>query len=132
MREEVFDGDGACWFDEHGLVLGFFFEEHLASEFGQVLHDGVVDAEFAFVLKHHDCQRGHGFGHGGDPEEAVFLHRRPGFEILKSDGLATEQLVILPDERDGTGELAVFDEGLLTRRDGRKWNGLRRGLLRVH
>lgn len=118
MGEQVFDRDGARWLDEHGLVFGFLLQQHLAFELGQVFGYWIVNAQLALILQHHDGERGDGLGHGGDPEETVFLHRCPGFQILKSDSLVTEQPAIFPDERDRTRELSVLDEGLLARRNG--------------
>jgi hypothetical protein len=74
----------------NGLRIALLFEQHLAFEFGQIFGHWIVDAELAFILKHHDGERCDGLGHGGDPEEAVLLHRCLGFQILKPNRLVTK------------------------------------------
>jgi len=81
-------------------------------ELGEVLRDRRHQVDLAFFRKHHDGDRGDGFGHREDAEDSIGLHRGLGFTILIADGLAVNEFPITRDYDDSTWDIASIYFGL--------------------
>jgi hypothetical protein len=87
-------------------------------QLGQPLHHRVVQRQPAFVDEHHGGGDGDGFGHRGDAEQGVALHRQLGFDVAVAELVDLQDLAVAPNERHDAGQEAgvdrVADGGLVT------------------
>ena len=112
VAEDFADGDGVGGGFEDRLAVGAFAGvELLALELGQVFLHGVVEVQLALVHEHHHGGPGDGLGLRGNPEDGVGLHHALRGAVGEPDGLDGEHLVLRGDERDGSGQFALLDEG---------------------
>ncbi len=81
------------------------------SEFGDVLYDGIVESDFSLFFQLHDrCCCGHYLGQRGDVENRSDRHGRArGFERAVAEGLAIDDLAVVPDQQDRAGDFVVLD-----------------------
>jgi hypothetical protein len=111
MAEDFLDGDRVI--GGMGCFVGADpIDFLLALEFREVLFDGIVEADLAFVDEHHEGGCGYRFGHGGDPEEIVGLHGRLVGEAGIAEGFGVEDLVFVGDEDDESAGFFLVDVGL--------------------
>ena len=82
----------------------------LVLERGQVVRDGIVEADVAFLNEHHDGHRRHGFGHRRDAEDRVVGHRHAGRDVLAPERAGVDDAVGIDDERDDARDPRVAND----------------------
>ena len=106
VRKEIADRDRTRAGDRRILAGG----DPLVLELRQVLLDGVVQRELAFVDEHHDGRGGDALRLRSDPEHGVRLHGLLGLAIRETDRGDVQHLVLVRDQGHRAGEFFALDE----------------------
>lgn len=123
VAEEVADGDGALRFfgDVFHALWGALRSgdgDDGVFEGGKVFGDGVVEAEFPFLVEHHHGDGGDGLGHRCDAEDGVGAHGLVVFDVLKAVGFEDDGATVAGNIHDAASEAVagdlVLDGGIQT------------------
>ena len=83
--------------------------DRAVGEFREVFGNGGGNLQFAFLGQDHRCNRGQRFGHRGDPEDRIELHRRLGLAVTKAEGLGIGDMAAAGDQYDRPGYDVALD-----------------------
>ena len=93
------------------LVRGVEVLDHaFVLERGQVVRDGIVETDVAFLHEHHYRDRRHGFGHRCNAENRVVGHRHAARDVLAAERAGVDDAIRVDDERHDARDPRVAND----------------------
>jgi hypothetical protein len=109
VREQVPHGDRA-----HGRPRGVAaiqriesLDDARAGELGQVLLDGIIEAELLLLEQQHHRERGDRLGHRGNAEDGIGPHRDLSGHVLGAECAGVARAAVVHDHRNEAGDAGL-------------------------
>ncbi len=90
MAQQISDRHGSNQTLQQSVILILFFHHHPFRQLWNVIGDGIIQGNFAFIHQHHNGCADEHLGHGSDPKHIVFADR-----LLRLDISIAEEVFVM-------------------------------------